>query len=149
MTKNPMSYEIPNEMRDFAEKSVAQARKAIEGFMGAAQKATETLEGRTSSLQSDALGATRKVMSFAEQNMAASFDLAEKLVKARDPQEFMAIQAEFMKSQFQALQAQMKDVGEAAQARMKEAGAAVQAQVKEMGAAAEKAVNATRKGPKA
>src|SRR6188472_3119988 len=40
--KHPMAntpnYEIPGEMRDFAEKSVEQARKAIDGFMGAVQK---------------------------------------------------------------------------------------------------------------
>ena len=29
MTQNPMSYEIPNEVRDFAEKSVEQAKKAL------------------------------------------------------------------------------------------------------------------------
>jgi hypothetical protein len=32
------NYEVPAEMRDFAEKSVEQARKAIDGFMGAARK---------------------------------------------------------------------------------------------------------------
>ena len=30
-------YKVPNEVRDFAEKSVEQARKAFEGFAGAAQ----------------------------------------------------------------------------------------------------------------
>ena len=37
-------YEIPAEMRDFAEKSVEQARKAFEGFIGAAQKAVTAAE---------------------------------------------------------------------------------------------------------
>jgi hypothetical protein len=31
------NYEVPAEMRDFAEKSVEQARKAMDGFIGAAQ----------------------------------------------------------------------------------------------------------------
>jgi hypothetical protein len=31
MVNNPNNYEIPSEMRDFAEKSVEQARKAIDG----------------------------------------------------------------------------------------------------------------------
>jgi len=31
-------YEIPNELRDFAERSVDQARKAFEGFVTVAQK---------------------------------------------------------------------------------------------------------------
>ena len=35
MNTKQQSYEIPSELRDFAEKSVEQARKAIDGFMGA------------------------------------------------------------------------------------------------------------------
>ena len=42
MAQSP--YEIPAEMRDFAEKSVEQARKAFEGFIGAAQKAVSATE---------------------------------------------------------------------------------------------------------
>ena len=46
MATNPtQNYEIPPEMRDFAEKSVEQARKAIDGFMNAAQKTADTFEG--------------------------------------------------------------------------------------------------------
>src|SRR6478609_7695820 len=33
-------FEVPNEMRDFAERSVEQARKAFEGFLSVAQRAT-------------------------------------------------------------------------------------------------------------
>ena len=43
MTNKP--YEIPTEVRDFAEKSVDQARKAVSGFLDAAQKAIlDTIE---------------------------------------------------------------------------------------------------------
>src|SRR5438094_405672 len=38
-------YDIPPEMREFAERSVAQARKAFEGFFGAVQKTSGALEG--------------------------------------------------------------------------------------------------------
>ena len=33
-------FEVPNEMRDFAERSVEQARKAFEGFLTVAQRAS-------------------------------------------------------------------------------------------------------------
>ena len=62
------NFEIPTEMRDFAEKSVDQARKAFDGFIGAAHKAMETLEGSTSSMQANATETTRKSLSYAEQN---------------------------------------------------------------------------------
>jgi hypothetical protein len=55
-----------------------------------------------------------KVMSFAEQNVANSFDFAQKLVRAKDVQEMMVLQQEFLKSQMQAMQAQAKDLGTAA-----------------------------------
>ena len=40
-----------------------------------------------------------------------SFEFAQKLVRAKDIQEVMALQQEFLKSQMQAMQAQAKDLG--------------------------------------
>ena len=111
----PQGYEIPPEMRDFAEKSVEQARKAIDGFMSAAQKTVDTFEGSTNTLQATATDATRKTFSYAEQNLSAAFDLAQKMVRAKDPQEAMQIQAEFVRSQFESMQTQMKEFGSMAQ----------------------------------
>ena len=42
------NFQVPEEMRDFAEKSVEQARKAFDGFLGAAHKAIDSVEGRAS-----------------------------------------------------------------------------------------------------
>ena len=119
-TNTTPNYEIPTEMRDFAEKSVEQARKAIDGFMSAAQKTVDTFEGSTNTLQATATDATRKTFSYAEQNIAAAFDLAQKMVRAKDPQEAMQIQAEFVRSQFQAMQTQMKEFGSMAQSAMQQ-----------------------------
>jgi phasin len=102
-------------MRDFAEKSVEQARKALDGFLGAAHKAVETLQGSTSSVQQNTTEATRKTLAYAEQNIAAAFDHAQKLVRAKDFQEAVSIQTEFARTQFQAMQNQLKDLGELAQ----------------------------------
>ena len=116
-----MKYEVPTEMRDFAEKSVDQARKAFGGFLGAAQKAVDTLHGSTSTLQSSAADATRKSLSYAEQNIAAAFDHAQKIVRAKDLQEAMQIQSDFAKSQFAAMQGQLKDFGDMAQSAARSA----------------------------
>jgi phasin len=116
MALNQAGYDVPPEMRDFAEKSVDQARKALDGFLGAAHKAVDTLQGSTSTLQTTATDATKKTLSYAEQNLAAAFDHAQKLVRAKDFQEAVAIQTEFAKTQFQALQGQLKDLTELAQA---------------------------------
>jgi phasin len=118
MNGKQQSYEIPPEMRDFAEKSVEQARKAIDGFIGAAKKTADTLESSATTVQANAKDVSRKTFSYAEQNIAAAFDLAQRLVRAKDVQEAMQIQAEYVRSQFAAMQAQMKEFGSAAQSAM-------------------------------
>ena len=115
MNEQTAKYEVPTEMRDFAEKSVDQARKAFDGFLGAAQKAVDTLEGSASNMHSSATGATRRTLSYAEQNISAAFDHAQKLVRARDIQEAMQLQGEYVRSQFAAMQGQMKELGDMAQ----------------------------------
>ena len=77
-------YEIPTEMRDFAEKSVEQARKAFEGFMGAAHKAVGAVEGTSVSASSNVKSVGEKAISYAETNVNAAFELAQKLVRAKD-----------------------------------------------------------------
>lgn len=111
-------YDVPPEMREFAEKSVEQARKAIDGFMGAARKTADTIESSASTVQASGKELTQKTFSYAEQNIAAAFDLAQKLVRAKDVQEAVQIQAEFVRSQFAAMQNQMKEFGSAAQGAM-------------------------------
>ena len=116
-----MKYEVPTEMRDFAEKSVDQARKAFDGFITAAQKTIETLEGSSSTMQASATDATRKTLSYAEQNIAAAFDHAAKLVRAKDMQEAFQLQSDFVRTQFTAMQGQMKELGEVAQSAARSA----------------------------
>ena len=67
MAKGPTeSFEIPNELRNVAEQSVAQARQAFDGLMTAVHKAASKLEEQAVSAQAGAKGASDKVMSFAE-----------------------------------------------------------------------------------
>jgi phasin len=115
MANDPMwNFDVPTQMRQFAEQSVEHAKKAVDGFITAAQKAATTLETQANTAQSGAKDVREKVMSFAEENINNSFDFAQKLVRARDIQEVMALQQEFLKSQMQAMQAQASDLGAAA-----------------------------------
>ena len=103
-------YEIPNELRDFAERSVDQARKAFEGFVTVAQKAAGTVDGAALEAQAGVKNVGSRVLGFAEQNVNAAFDLAQKLAQVKDPQEAFALQTEFMKKQLDALQNQTKEL---------------------------------------
>ena len=108
---NQKPYEVPTEMREFAEKSVEQARKAVEGFMGAAHKSVTAAEDATHTAQASARDFGSKTLGYAEANIAAAFDLAQKLVRAKDLQEAMSIQAEFARAQMANLQEQAKEIG--------------------------------------
>ena len=149
-------YEIPTEMRDFAEKSVDQARTAIDGFIGAARKTVDTLDGSATTVQSSAKDATQKTFSYAEQNISAAFELAQKLVRSKDLQEAVQHQAEFVRSQFASMQQQMKDFGAMAQSAVTQGTQAAQGAVNEaaqsargtMDKAAEATQNASRTASK-
>jgi phasin len=119
MAERPLPYEVPAEMREFAEKSVEQARKAFDGFLSAARKTADTVEGSTTTVQASAKDMTGKTFAYAEQNIAAAFDLAQKLVRAKDMQEVMRYQADYVRAQMEAMQAQAKEFGTLAQSATK------------------------------
>jgi len=114
MASEPWNFDVPTQMRQLAEQSLEQARKAVDGFMNAAQKAVNTAEVQANAAQSGAKDLGHKAMSFAEQNVANSFDFAQKLVRAKDMQELMALQQEFLQAQMKAMSEQAKDLGSAA-----------------------------------
>jgi len=115
MTKDPFEqFAIPNEVRAFAEQSVAQARKAFESFMDAANNAIEQVHGRAQAAHSGASEIAHKSMAYAEQNVAATFEFAQSLMRATDASEVMALQSDFLNRQMQALSTQAKDLGQSA-----------------------------------
>ncbi|MBL8570372.1 MAG: phasin [Phreatobacter sp.] len=105
------AYEIPLEMREFADKSVEQARRAFDGFVGAAQRTVAAMEDHGDTVQAGAQDIGRKTIAFAESNVAASFAFAQQLVRATDMTEVMKLQSEFLRSQMEAMQAQARELG--------------------------------------
>ena len=113
--------EIPPEMRAFAEKSVEQAKTAFDNYMDQATKAMGAVESQSDAATSGVRDVGRQAIGFAEENVAAAFTFAEKLVRARDPQEIMQLQTEFAKETMQKLSEQSKAMGEQVQAAAREA----------------------------
>ncbi len=109
------NFEIPTEMRDFAEKSVDQARNAVGTMMANAVKAAEKVQASGQTFQSTLSAAVVKGFDHAQTNANATFDFAQKLVRTKDLREAFELQSEFVRSQFAALQAQAKDYGALAQ----------------------------------
>ena len=107
-------FEVPAEMRAFAEQSVAQAKKAFDGFLTAAQNAVSTFEGQAVAAQEGAKDVQRKAVTFAERNVASSFEFAQRLLAAKDPQEVLKLHADYVKTQMQALGDQARELGQVA-----------------------------------
>ena len=96
-------FEVPPEMRAFAEKSVEQARQAVDGFISAAHQAMSAFEGQAETARKGARDVTEKAMIFAERNIASAFAFAQNLVQARDLQEVLRLQSDYIRQQMQAL----------------------------------------------
>jgi phasin len=107
-------FEVPADMRKFAEQSVEQARQAFDRFISAAHEAVADFEGRAQTARSGAMDVGGRAMTFAERNMAASFEFAQQLVKAKDVQEVVRLQTEYLKAQVQALNEQTKELADTA-----------------------------------
>ena len=123
MDKDAMPhFEIPADMRAMAEKSVEQARIAFNTFMTAAQEAVATFEGQTKAAQAGARDLSEKALGYAERNVANTLAFADRLVHAKDAQEFIRLQTEFIQAQLKELGAQAKELGESATKMAMKAG---------------------------
>jgi phasin len=103
MIEPKMGMEVPAQVREFAEKSVDQAEKAFDAFIDAANKSASMIPNPTTET-------SKKALSFTETNMKAAFDHARKLLHAKDLQEAVQIQTEFLKGQFAAATEQLKQL---------------------------------------
>ncbi len=132
------SYEIPTDMRDMAEKSVDQASRAFDGFISAAQKAAGQADTTAATVQTNAKSIGTKAMGFAEVNVRSAFELARKLVRAKDLQEVLALQTDYAKTQMTTIQEQAKELGSIVQTTAQGVAQSASASVK---SAAEQATN--------
>jgi phasin len=95
--------EVPNELRELAEKTIDQAERAFTMFFDAASKSMATVPGAGTEISKQAL-------SFTEQNLKSAFEHARKLVHATDLQEAMRIQSEFLRTQFTSAGEHMRNI---------------------------------------
>jgi phasin len=88
-----LKMEVPPQVREFAQKSVDQAEKAISSFIESATKSAAVMPAPMNDIAKQALAIT-------EANLKASFDHARKLMQAKDINEIMQIQSDFLRNQF-------------------------------------------------
>jgi phasin len=108
----PKSFDIPQNMKDFAEAGFDQARKAFENFMSAAQKSASTFEDQGQAAQATGKELSGKAVGFAEANVRASLDYAERLLKAKDVTEVLKLHGEHIQERMRALAEQASEMGQ-------------------------------------
>lgn len=62
-------FQVPPEMRAFAEQSVVQAKQAFDSVVTAAKGTVSNLEGQTAAAQAGARNVQQKAIAFAGQNV--------------------------------------------------------------------------------
>lgn len=106
----PPSFEIPQQLRELAERNVDQARTAYSQFMDAMSKAVGMWASAmpATDMTSGFKVVQERAARFAKQNADAAFAMAGEIAAAKDIQDILAIQTRYAQTQMQsyALQAQ-------------------------------------------
>ncbi|MGH1573285.1 phasin family protein [Methylobacterium sp. P31] len=115
MSVTQPKFEISTEVRDFAEKSVELSRAGFIACVQNARTAMERAQAQTKTAELPFSVAYVRGLEFFEQNLASTFDLAQKLVRAANLRDALQLQSEYVRTQFAALQSQAKEIVSAAQ----------------------------------
>ena len=110
------NFDVQAEFRALTERSLQQAKQAFDSLLAAGVHAASTAGTQVSKAQTGAREAGELAMHFAERNIRSGFDFAQKLARAKDAQEIMALHADYAASQIAALGEQAKELsGKAAE----------------------------------
>ena len=105
-------FEIPKEMRSMAEASLEQARKTFEKIVAAAQTAAGSIEERNATVRAGAKDVSSKAVAYAEQNVQASLDHAQSLLKAKDVTEVVRLHGEYVQGLMRSLTEQASEMSQ-------------------------------------
>lgn len=110
MTDNP-KLEIPDAVRELAERNVDQARAAYGQFVEMAQKAQNMVAESQGAMANSAREIQSQALKYASQNIDSNFDFAAELARARDLKEYMEIQTRYAQQQMTRYGEQAQELG--------------------------------------
>jgi phasin len=108
-------FEVPEQVRAFAEKGVSQARDNYAKFKDAAESHNGTIEAVFSAFSSGAKEYSAKLMEIVKTSTSANLDFAQELVGVKSPTEAIELWTSHARKQFEAFTAQTKELAELAQ----------------------------------
>ena len=103
--------EIPEQVRQLAERNVEQARAAYSQFMDMMRQAQTAMSRSTGDMAGSVVDLQARIMRFGEQNMEAGFQYASELARARDLKEYLEIQTKHAQRQMQTYAQQAQELG--------------------------------------
>ena len=109
----PPPFEIPQQLRELAERNVEQARAAYGQFMDAMMQATGMWANAipANAMTSGFKTVQDRAVRFAKQNAEACFALASEIANAKNVQDVLAIQSRYAQTQMQAYALQAQELG--------------------------------------
>jgi phasin len=108
-------FEVPEQMRAFAEKGVSQARDNYAKFKDAAESHNSTIEAVFTSASKGMSAYSAKLMEFLKANTTANLDFAQELLGIKSPSEALELWTSHARKSFEALSAQAKELSELTQ----------------------------------
>jgi phasin len=120
MTNDPFSasiipFEVPEQMRAFAERGVSQARDNYAKFKDAAETHNGAIEAAFTSASKGASAYSAKLMEFMKANTTSALDFAQELLGVKSPAEAYELWTTHSRKQVETLAAQAKELGELTQ----------------------------------
>jgi hypothetical protein len=103
--------EQTEKMREMAQTTLDKAKDAVSKYIAESQKMREKADSGVKAAYSNVKEMNDKAVAYAEANVAAGFELAERLLKAKDPQEMGSIYQSHLKEQMDKLNAQFREFG--------------------------------------
>lgn len=103
--------EIPEQVRQMAERNVEQARSAYNQFMDMARQVQDLVSKSSGAMAESVADIQARALRFAEENMEAGFQFASELARARDLKEYLEIQSRHAQKQMQTYARQAQELG--------------------------------------
>jgi hypothetical protein len=103
--------EQAEKMREMAQTTLDKAKDAVSKYIAESQKLREKADSGVRATYSNVKEMNDKAVAYAEANVAAGFELAERLLKAKDPQEMGTVYQNHLKEQMEKMTAQFKELG--------------------------------------
>jgi phasin len=108
-------FEVPEQMRAFAEKGVSQARDNYAKFKDAAETHNGTIEAVFTAASKGASAYSAKLVEMMKANTTASLDFTQQLFGVKSPSEAMELWSSHARKQFETFTAQVKELTELSQ----------------------------------